>query len=148
MTPTRFVIRLAANLTEDGISHPVTAAVARAARIHALAPSEAFAVRLDIDPLTLRRAEAGRLAFDELPAGYLSHLDQLDLDLAGLRQLALAYEPVCHPTRSRYREDNVVSIETRRCGTGSHSRGLRQRTVVVDDCPGRHGGLHAAGHSN
>jgi len=62
--------------------------------MHTLAAPGPFAAMLGIDEFTLRRAEAGAMAFDELPAAYLSHLDAIEpaIDLVGLRCLAQRIE--------------------------------------------------------
>ena len=83
-----------------------------------LAAPGPFAAMLGIDEFTLRRAEAGAMAFDELPAAYLSHLDAIEaeIDLVGLRSLARRVEG---PTETRGEE---------RSGSGP---------VVVTLAPGR-----------
>ena len=99
VAPTEVIVRLAAELLVDGLVHPVAAAVAQAARMHALAAPEAFAERLGVDELTLRRAERGRVAFDRLPAAYLAFVDGIDptIDLVGLRALAAATDGAGDP---------------------------------------------------
>lgn len=93
-SPTNVIIRLAAELLVDGVAHPVAAAVARSARMTALAAPARFADRLAIDEFTLRRCESGQVAFDSLPVAYLTFVDGSDIgiDLASLRELAGAVD--------------------------------------------------------
>lgn len=90
VSATDVIVRLAAALLVDGFEHPVSAALARAARMHVLAAPGPFAERLGVDEFTVHRAEAGAVAFDRLPAAYLAFVDGIDLpvDLVGLRELA------------------------------------------------------------
>ena len=99
VSPTDVIVRLAAALLVEGFEHPVAGAVAQAARIHALAAPEPFAERLGVDAFTLRRAEAGLVAFDRLPAAYLAFVDGIDVavDLVSLRELAEAVDGVNSP---------------------------------------------------
>lgn len=98
---TRVLVRLAADLVVRGLAHPVAAALARGSRMHTLAAPVPFAAMLGIDEFTLRRAEAGAMAFDELPAAYLSHLDAIEpaIDLVGLRCLAQRIDGSVGPRR-------------------------------------------------
>ena len=94
VSPTDVIVRLAAALLIEGYEHPVAASVAQAARIHALAAPEPFALRLGVDAFTLHRAEAGLVAFEQLPAAYLAFVDGIELaiDLVSLRELAAAVD--------------------------------------------------------
>lgn len=102
VSPTDVIIRLAAALLVEGFRHPVAAAVAQAARIHALAAPSPFATRLGIDEFTLHRAEAGAVPFGALPAAYLAFVDGIDvaIDLVSLRELAEAVDEGDDPTES------------------------------------------------
>ena len=123
---TQMILRLAADLVVDGATHPVAAALARGARMRTLAEPAAFAAMLGVDELTVRRAEAGIVAVDSLPAAYLSHLDAVEprLDLVGLRQLALQADgPAAgdEAEANEYRAADVVDladVRAARAGTG------------------------------
>ncbi|MEM9201433.1 MAG: hypothetical protein AAGC53_07225 [Actinomycetota bacterium] len=103
VSPTEIIVRLAGELMVDGVTHPVAAAVARAARIHALAAPTPFAARLGIDELSLRRAESGVVSFDQLPAAYLAFVDGIEVavDLVSLRELAAAIDGRSEPVTER-----------------------------------------------
>lgn len=109
VSPTDVIVRLAAALLVEGFEHPVAGAVAQAARIHALAAPEPFAERLGVDGFTLRRAEAGLVAFDRLPAAYLAFVDGIDvaIDLVSLRELAAAVDA---GAESEVRDEGAVVL--------------------------------------
>ena len=126
---TQMILRLAADLVVDGATHPVSAALARGARMRTLAGPASFAAMLGVDELTVRRAEGGLIDIDSLPAAYLSHLDGLEprLDLVGLRHLALEADgPSGDDEHKRYdygSADVIVLAEVR----ASRSRAAEQR---------------------
>jgi hypothetical protein len=74
-----FVERLAERLRQDGVAHPVAAAVALAARGRRRSDPDAFAGELGIEPGLVRRAEAGEVAFAELPDELTDWLDPVQL---------------------------------------------------------------------
>ena len=59
--------RLAERLRSKGVTHPVAAAVALAARGHRGVDIEPFAADIGLDAHELRRIEAGDVAFADLP---------------------------------------------------------------------------------
>ena len=64
---TLFCERLAERLRSEGVSHPVAAAVALAARGHRGVDVEPFALDIGVDARLLRQIEAGTVAFADLP---------------------------------------------------------------------------------
>ena len=64
---TLFCERLAERLRSQGVSHPVAAAVALAARGHRGVDVEPFAAAIGLDAHQLRQIEAGTVAFADLP---------------------------------------------------------------------------------
>lgn len=74
-----FVERLAERLRQDGVAHPVAAAVALAARGRLRSDPEAFAGAVGLDPALLVRVEAGEVPFGELPDELTHWLDPVQL---------------------------------------------------------------------
>lgn len=128
LTPaTRSVIGLAGDLVVDGARHPIAAAVARAARLRTLADADAFAARLGVDAFTVRRCEAGTVAFGSLPAAYLALLDEAEpgVDLVSLRELAQQVDD--HAIDApEYGEVHAVDFTVRGAG-GARRAGRRVR---------------------
>lgn len=84
-----FVERLAERLRQDGALHPVAAAVALAARGRGRVEQGAFADAVGVDRRLLERAEAGEIAFADLPDELTGWLDPVQL----LQLAALARGP-------------------------------------------------------
>ncbi|MFN3219877.1 MAG: hypothetical protein ACE367_25595 [Acidimicrobiales bacterium] len=89
---TRVCERLALQLHCRGASHPVAAAVALAARGHLGLDVDEFADVVDLTSDTVRRAEAGDIAWEELPDVLGSLLDSMpSVDLLALADLDASY---------------------------------------------------------
>jgi hypothetical protein len=89
--------RLAERLHTQGFVHPVAAAVALAARGHAVADVASFAIELGVDVGYWRRLEAGEVPYELLPAVLRRRASAIPLDLVALaaveRRLAQAPPP-------------------------------------------------------
>lgn len=84
---TAMVERMAVQARAAGLTHPVAAAVALAARVGNLAGPEEFADLTGIPLAHLAEAESGAVRFGELPAGYDGVLASLEVDLLSLADL-------------------------------------------------------------
>jgi hypothetical protein len=92
------LLRLAQRLEEDGVAHPVEAAVALTVRGRRGVSRESMALELDVDEGTLARAEAGDLRVGQWPRA-LWHLVEEDTpEFATLLHPARA-----HPTSTASR---------------------------------------------
>lgn len=89
---TRVCERLAHQLHRRGAPHPVAAAVALAARGHLGLDIAEFADAVDLPLDTARRAEAGDIAWEDLPDILGSLLDSMPgVDLLSLADLDASY---------------------------------------------------------
>ena len=89
---TRVCERLARHLDRSGATHPVAAAVALAARGHRGRDTDEFAGVLGLPVDTIRRAESGDIAWEELPDIIGDLLEAMpNIDLLALADLDAAY---------------------------------------------------------
>lgn len=88
MESTDFIERMASSLMVSTLDHPVAAAVARSARMSELSGPEDFAGRHGLTVTLIESAEAGRIPFGLLPAGYGEVLAALEVDLLAMADMA------------------------------------------------------------
>lgn len=90
---TSVVERLAVRARAAGLAHPVSASLARAARIAHLAGPEDFADRLGVPVQRVLEAESGMVSFGDLPIEFDVVLADLQLDLLALADLERGWRP-------------------------------------------------------
>ena len=89
---TRVCERLARQLHRHGATHPVAAAVALAARGHLGLDVDEFADVVDLTVATVARAEAGDIAWEDLPDTLGSLVESMpSVDLLALADLDASY---------------------------------------------------------
>lgn len=89
---TRVCERLALHLDRSAVAHPVAAAVALAAGGHRGVDVTEFAAELGLSPDAVHRAEAGDIAWEELPDVIVDLLEAIpNTDLLALADLDARY---------------------------------------------------------